>query len=536
MAQIPTFTNQISVPVVHMPLMDPNAAGQVGGALAHAGAAVSEEMEAFNQHYAQARRQADATNIVSGVSAQLGDMEFRYSKVADRNAALTGFNEEAAKLREKTLAGIKDAEVASYVERQFDSEAVARSQAAGRQAFALESSKRRGDLDTNLSNFASGAAAASSEPLRAQMLENGTTAIRGAVAAGWLDPEAGARRELTFKSQVQEVGIAQKLTGIANAEDADAADALFAAVNDPNNFPGLTPEKREILAARADGLATRLATRAAARQAHEDVLAEKAHRDTQAQNETATLADIYGGKPVDMAKIYAKAYAGEISAAGLNAIEAAVDKRTAGHDDPLAMAHLWGAIGDGVAGKDDVLDALSSHRIRGETSSEMMRALNERQKQGADQVERGAFNTLKTALSGAAIEQGFIKFDNAAGAAAIQAWGQAQGEWNRRVLLGKEDPMAVLSDLAPKYSNTVARPTWLAPPKFGAVNSLDDVKRIYAATKSAFEGKTLSPGEFEGEARLLESYRSFYFEKALRDQAYEQILPARPAAPKKATP
>lgn len=537
--QIPTFTSQAQVPVIRMPLMDPGAAGQVGGAVARAGGAISDEMLTFEQRYSNARRQADATNIVSGASAELGQLEFNYSKIADRNEAMAGFKADAEKLRAKTLDGITDPEVSSYVQRQFDQEAQARSQSTGNSAFRLESSKRRGELDTNLSNFAQGAASASSAPLREQLMQNGAKAIEGAVAAGWLDPEAGARRVLSFKSQVQEVGIAQGLTAAAQSENPDAADSLFAAINDPANFPGLTPDKREILAARADGLATRLANRQVTRQAHEDAVADKEQRLRQAQNETAYLADIYSNKPVDMAQVYQRAYAGELSAAGVNAIEAAVDKRTAGKDDPQAMAHLWGAIGDGTAGKDDVYAAGAGGRIRGETMAEMMRTLNEREKQGHDAVERGAFNTLKTALSGGAIEQGLFHFDNTEQARAIQAWAQAQGEWNRRVMLNKEDPMTVLSDLAPKYSTTVQRPTWLAAPKFGAVNSLDDVKRVYAATKSAFDAKTLATPDFDGEARLLDSYRAFYAEKAVRDAASTVIPFAKPGGKpriEKATP
>lgn len=523
--QIPTFVNQQQVPVVRMPLMDPSGSAQVGAAIAHAGAAVSDEMAAFNERYQNARRQADATNIVSGASAQLGELEFNYSKIPDRNEAMTGFNTDAEKLRTKTLDGIKDPEVSSYVQRQFDQEAQARSQATGNSAFRLESSKRRGDLDTNLANFAQGAATASSAPLREQMLQNGSNAIKGAVVAGWLDPEAGARRDLTFKSQVQEVGIAQNLTAAAQSETPDAADRLFAAINDPANFPGLQPDKREILAARADALASRLANRQVARQAHEDAVADKEQRQRQAQNETGYLADVYSNKPVDMAQVYAKGYAGELSAAGINAIEAAVDRRTAGKDDPQVMAHLWGAIGNGTAGKDDVYAAGANGRIRGETMSEMMRTLNERDKQGRDSVERGAFNTLKTALSGGAIEQGIFHFDNKEQAQAIQNWAQAQGEWNRRVMLNKEDPMAVLSDLAPKYSSTAQRPTWLAAPRFGQVSDSKTLDGVAVRTLQARDRGEIDAATYAGEVQLLNNYRTFYLEKDLRDSAFSHMAP-----------
>lgn len=528
MVQIPVFTNQVPVPVARLSTVDPGAFAAVGEAVARGGGAISEVGQEFNQRYMEARRQADATNIVSGVSAKLADMQFRYSKTPDRAAALAGFAGEAQQLRESTLKDISDPLIQSYVSRSFDQESISRENETGNAAFGLESSKRRGDLDTNLNQFATSAAGAASEPLRAQMVDNGVAAIRGAVAAGWLNPEAGAKRELQFHSDIEEVHVRQALNTAIEGQNPDVADKLAQALNDPASFPGLTPEKREILSQHADNVAYRLSAREVARQAHEDAQADKLLRQRQAQNETGYLADIYSNKPVDMAQVYRKAYAGELSAAGVNAIEAAIDRRTAGKDDPQTMAHLWGAIGDGKAGAEDVYAAGAAGRIRGETMAEMMRTINERGKQDNNAVERGAFNTLKTALSGGAIEQGLFRFDNTEQARAIQAWAQAQGEWNRRVMLNKEDPMAVLSDLAPKYSSTVQRPTWLAAPRFGQVTDGKTLDAVAVRTLQARDRGEIDAGTYQGEVQLLNNYRNFYLEKASRDAASIVIPFAKP--------
>jgi hypothetical protein len=323
---------------------------------------------------------------------------------------------------------------------------------------------------------------------------------------------------IALGSQFAEVRARQMLNGALDRGDADAANAVAQQLNDPSTFPGLLPERREVLAARAEGVAYRLGARDAARIAHEDAESARLLRQTQSNNETQLLSAIYNGKLPSPAMLEQLANAQQISPGGLEAIHSAMQRREEGKDDPRAAALLWaGTVAGGSTTKQDVFDAMTAGRLKTATGAEMMRTLNEREKQKDDAVERGAFATLRTTLSGQAVEQGLIK-DDTVRAKAEKLWAAAQGEWNRRVVAGNEDPFAVLSDMAPRYASALPqRPSWLPQPKFGAVGSLEDVKKVWSATKSAYGQKAISEGDYQAEARTLDAYRLFYAEKQARE-------------------
>lgn len=526
--QIPSFTNDVSVGTARMPRADVGGAGVVGDALARAGAAVSEEGQAFYARYQDARRQADASNIVAGISKQLNDAQFRWSKTPDSQAAFDGFNAEAETLKKTTLDGIKDPQVGSYVTGQFDREAITRGEETRRTAFGLESSARRGDLITNLSQTAASAATAGTPELRGQMLARGIASIHGAVAAGWVTPEMGAEHILKFQSDVDEAGVQRMLNGVLDRNDPDAAYRLARDVEDPRKFPGLLPEKREILSRQVENTGDRINARAAAADARADILAQRNLTRAQAYNAAQLVVAARAGK-LDEKTLPELVRTQQLSETGYAAVVAALDREEKGRDDPFAAGNLRAAVESGHADADDINGAFSAGLISTTTHSAMMEKWGERQHQKDDQVERGAFNTLKTALSGGAIEQGIADRIFGSGAArATQAWGQAQGEWNRRVLVGKEDPMAVLSDLAPKYSDTVSRPTWLPTPKFGGVSDSKALDSVALRTLQARERGEIDAATYQGELQVLNNYRAFYTEKAIREAASIAIPFAKP--------
>lgn len=528
--QIPAFTNDVNVGTARMPRADAGAAGMVGEALARGGAQLSEEGQAFYARYNDARRQADASDIVAGVSKQLDDAEFRWSKTPDSQAAYEGFNAEAEALKKTTLAGIKDPQVGAYVTGQFDREAIARGQQTRGTAFQLESSKRRGELVTNLSQTASQAATASTPELRAQLLDRGVASIHGAVSAGWVTPEMGAEHILKFQSDVDEAGVRRSLNGVFDANDPDAAYGLAQAVEDPQKFPGLLPEKREILSREINNAGDRITARAAAAAARVDALNDRRLRQKQAYNAAQLVVAARAGK-LDEKTLPELVRTQQLSESGYAAVVAALDREEKGRDDPLAAGNLRAAVESGHADADDINGTFVSGLISTTTHAAMMEKWGERQHQKDDAVERGAYGTLKTALSGAAIEQGLADKIFASGAAkATQAWSQAQGEWNLRVNVNKEDPMAVLSDLAPKYSDSVQRPTWLASPRFGQVSDSKTLDAVALRTLQARERGEIDPGSYAGEVQLLNNYRAFYAEKAIREAASIAIPFAKPGA------
>lgn len=520
-----------------MPRADVGSAGMVGEAIARGGAAVSQEGQAFADRYADAKRQADASDIVAGVSRQLNDAQFRWSKTPDAQQAFDGFNGEAETVRKNTLGSISDPAVASYVTRQFNQEAIARSEETRRTAFGLESSKRRGDLDTNLVQTASQAATAQTPELRAQLMDRGIAQIHGAVSAGWVTPEMGAQHVLKFQSDIDEAGARRALNSVLDKNDPDAAYGLASAIEDPTKFPGLLPEKREILAREIGNAGDRMNARLAAAASRADALSERMLKQSQAYNAAQLVVQARAGK-LDERQLPELVRTQQLSESGYAAIVAALDREEKGHDNPIVAGNLRAAVESDHANADDINNAFAAGQISTTTHSAMMEKWGERQHQKDDAVERGAFQTLKTIASGTAVEQGLIK-DDSVRARAEQAWSQANGEWNRRVLLNKEDPLTVLTEIAPKYASVIPQhPTWLAPSKWGDVKSIEDVASAYRAAKGAFDGKQLSGADFQNEAQLLENYRVFYQQKAIREGAATSIPfkpGGKPVAAKPAT-
>ncbi len=259
MPVIPTFetqgTPQIGSRVAEI---DPGVAGAPGAALAQAGAQVQGVAQQFQQRYVEARRQATAADLVAGASKQLGDLQFKYSKIPDREAAYNGFTADAAALRQTTLDGISDPLIKAHVQDRLGQEAVIRGLDTQNAAFQLESSARRGDLDTRLNQYAQSAATATNDLLRAKITDDAHADIAGSVAAGWLHPEEGAQHKLQFTSRVQQIAAEQERNAVLTSRDPDAARAFEKKINDPASFPGLLPQVREQLGYRAENLAYRI--------------------------------------------------------------------------------------------------------------------------------------------------------------------------------------------------------------------------------------------------------------------------------------
>lgn len=531
MPQIPRFDDEVTVRAPGAPRVSPSAIAAPYEALARGAAQVSGEMAQFGERYREAKRQADASNIVAGVTRSLGDAEFRWSQTPDREEALKGFNAEAEKIKGEALKGVKDPLIAAHVTERFATESVSRSLQTGHAAFALESSKRRGELESNLAQFATSAATAGDGNTRSVAMDNAQSAIEGSVAAGWLDPQAGAKAQLKFRSDVDEATVMRSLNAALSSPDmaagANAADAVSAAVNDPANFPNLTPEKREALSARAESAAYRLSQRVGARQAHEDVVAEREQRRAQATNETRLLVDIHEGRIPSGALIERMAIAGELSGEGVRAAYAAMDRKEDGRDAPIA-APLWTDVLDGNATVNDVYAAFGRGEISKATQTDMVKSISARGDKRENALERGSYAQLKTALSGNAVEQGIIS-DPTAKSRQTALWTQAQGEWSRRVIVGGESPEAALADMLPRYTATldISAPTWLPVPKSGAIGDEESLELARVKLRDRYNSKSIGQSEFDAEAQLLTRYKQFY---DLKNAATTKI----PLAPKKA--
>jgi hypothetical protein len=258
MPQIPRFDDQVNLHPGGAAQASPGAFAAVGDAIRRVGDEQTDILTSFLARRTEAARAADAAHHSTEATKTLDDLEFKWSKVPNREEAQAGFDKDAAQMRQQLLDGIKDPYVQSHVSQNFDQQAAVRRHTTANAAFQLESSTRRGTLDTDLNTLSNAAASASSDVLRAQLVDQGVASIKGAAAGGWIDPETGAKAELKFKSDVQEVQARKLMNSAIDGEDGAAAHDLAQRLSDPHDFPGLLPERREILHTRLEGLGDRL--------------------------------------------------------------------------------------------------------------------------------------------------------------------------------------------------------------------------------------------------------------------------------------
>jgi hypothetical protein len=520
MPVVPTFENEARVDATPTAQRgDPQALSQPGAAVERGGAELSDVETVWAQRYAEARRQAQASDLVASGSKQLGDLQFKWSKVPDRAAATLGYNNDADAVEKNLYKDISDPLVRAHVQDRVSQERIIRGLDTQNASFQLESSKHRGDLDAHLFQFSQNAASAgegaTGDALRAKLTDDGIAEIKGSSAAGWIQPEEASQKELSFKSQIQAIHIRQQINTALDTQNADGMRALAAKVNDPSTFPGLLPQDREALGQHLETYAYRLDIREASRIAHNDAVADRNLRIGQAHNEAVLLAGVNAGKQLSDADIQQMADHGQITANGVEALHTARDRAEDGRDVPAVSLSLWHAVDQNQITANDVYDQFRAGHLSKNTATDMIKAIDAKNGKGDSAQTKASFNVLKTALSGGAVDAGVFGDKSAA----ASNWAAAQGEWNRRVVSGGENSDAVLSDMIPRYSSVFVKPSWLASPKFGPVNSTKDLMAVAAATVKAHQAKKLSDPDYAQQVELLSNYRRFYAEEDARAQA-----------------
>ena len=515
MVQIPTFESDVSIGPEAAPQASVGAAMAPGEALAHLGSAMSDQMQAFEQKYADAARQSDAANIMAATTQKLGDAQFKWSRVPDRLQAMAGFKSDAQDILGQATNGIIDPELRSYLTEQIGREATIRSIDTGNAAFGLESSTRRAQLLGNLNNYAIQLAQAQDPELQAHIAGQAAAAIHGAVAGHWLLPEEGEQQEINFKSQVQEVRARELIGHALNSEDPKDSQAAIDALSDPSQFPGLIESRRAQLLQLADSADFRIQSRAAYRQEHADAVAAREYSRNQASNEAQMLAGVNKGQTYTPDQIQHLADTGQLSPGGVGAIITAQDRQSEGRDDPTTALQLWNDVGQGKATRADVFAAFTDHKLKLTTATSMLHALDTDQSAA---VKR-AFGQLRTALSAKAIENGTATFVGKDQLGAAQLVTQAQSEFYHRVYGLHEDPQAVSDDIIRRYAPTLEHPVGLPIPKFGAPVSMQDLSRIGVETLKAHQGGSLSDADYQNQVQILNQYRAFFLEQQKRQAA-----------------
>ena len=198
MPVIPEFDQALAIPTpAALPRADPGAASAPGAAIARGGAQMGQAADGlveWSNRYAEARRQQDAANIGFNASQELSNSQFKWSKVADTEAAQAGFAADYKDIRQRALAATTDPFVQTYVSRQLDQEGIIRGENTRAASFHMEAGARAGDLDTRQSGYAQSIATAPNDMTFAHVLDQARADIAGTAAAGWIPPEQAAVR------------------------------------------------------------------------------------------------------------------------------------------------------------------------------------------------------------------------------------------------------------------------------------------------------------------------------------------------------
>ncbi|HEX9489785.1 MAG TPA: hypothetical protein VF930_05840 [Stellaceae bacterium] len=553
MPNIPTFTaGEImgSVAPVPVPHIDPEQAGRVADAIARGGHDVEEVGKTWLERSAESQRGVMAKDAMVGGQAGLEEAHQRLAKLAgttDANGnivtalqARNSFNDEAARIREKTLAPIADPFVRAKVAQDFDEAQIRHAhELVEYQATPREAAAQAGKLTLDLKGLGDQYATAATPEGRDQVMRSAMTAINTTRDAGFISGETAAQHQVRFASDAQDATARRDINAVRDlgSRDPDAALALARRISDPANYQGMLPETREKRAAAAENLAYTVTVQAAMRQQKSDAAEDRALRKDQQANEIDWLDRVYQfqagkGPAPDLTALSDAARRGDLSTPGFAAVHAALDRAEQGRDNPLVKNDLLRRIGEGEDVHGDIRQAIVDHQLSDASQSELMRANMARQGKGDNAVARAAFQQLKTALGGHAIDSGFLDLTREGVKDQAALWAQAQGEWNKRVLVGNEDPNAVYADMVPRYRHATLSQQSMPNPRLGAVQSVDDVAAVWARTKDALAAGRITQDQYNDEAQLLDRYRRFYADEAARLAA----APPRPGAGGKLRP
>jgi hypothetical protein len=235
--------------------------------------------------------------------------------------------------------------------------------------------------------------------------------------------------------------------------------------------------------------------------------AEKNRKELQNATEADLFSRAVRKEPLDQDYLSKLIQARQLSPQGYNAIMSESSREEKGVDQQPATLDLWRRLGAGEDVTQDIFTAVSARNLSGPTADTMMKALNERQKTQQNQVERTAFSTLRTIAGMDATEHPMVDLGREANADQVALWGQAQTEWNRRVISGHEDPNAVLADMTPRYGHPVQSIHSLPRPRLGSIEKPDDVPGIAQKTQQAFDAGQLSQEQFRDEQTLILRYQ-----------------------------
>ena len=255
---------------------------------------------------------------------------------------------------------------------------------------------------------------------------------------------------------------------------------------------------------------------------------QAAQRDLK-RTQTATEADLFAqavqGKDVDLGTLADMLRHQTITPAGYNAIMAERGRTDRGTDDIPSVMDLTRRAGDGEDVTNDVYAARQAGKLRASTAVELLKTTEVQQRVVRNELERRDFATLRTIAGMDAADHPMVDLGKDAVRDQVSLWSQAQTEWNRRVIDGKEAPDAVLADMTPRYGKPVTDVRSLPRPRMGIIEKPADIPALVQATKDAHDKGVLSDSQFQEEGDLLLKYDKLLADQERRAAAIKSVQP-----------
>lgn len=255
-------------------------------------------------------------------------------------------------------------------------------------------------------------------------------------------------------------------------------------------------------------------------QQREDMKNARILRQAQTQNESDMLAATITGNPPDAATLADALHKQQISPEAYFTILRGQNEKV--KENPEVVLDLWKRIGQNQDITKDAYAAAQLGDVSLDHAAEMVRAVNSRNKEGTNDVERGYHDALKQGLGLDSMGRPIVDLTGEQGQAHAALITKALAEWTDRVVAKHGDPRAVYQDILSRYQPIIDTPRGLPRPRLGVVNSIEDVSSVYQKTKDAFGNGKLTADQYGTEIHLLDQYRQIFTSQEQRRQSQQQ--------------
>lgn len=398
-------------------------------------------LAAFAEKQQAARNAVELMRANTAATKELNDLADQIDQGGDFKNGVAQFEQGAAEIVKRHSASISDPLGQEKFQSHVAGLAETRRVTLRNSLFKLEADDAQSALDENLTTTAQAAAQARTPLERQQYDVQAAAAIKSMQDARYIKPTQATNLLQAYRSKIDE-SQARSLMQL----DPDAADR---ALNDPQQFKNLDPVKRATLSDQAQRRSEARMRQDIAAQEKAERQAEKQFHDAQRANEGKLTADIIDGKPIS-ADAIAEAtrrqlITPEAARTALNLMRKPDDVP----DDPKAVIDLENRLyRDGQDINREIVSGAGT-TISKATASRLLKENEDRKKAPPmDAQQKMDFDFMGKYLGSDKLAFSFDE-DTA------QRLALAQREFNRRVVIGKENSGDVANELVARFARKV---------------------------------------------------------------------------------